>query len=53
VANPSIARQLRISEKTVRNNVSAILVKLRVADRSQAIQAARDAGMGQAALRRE
>lgn len=53
LANPSIARQLGISEKTVRNNVSAILVKLRVADRAQAIQAARDAGMGQEKLRRE
>ena len=44
--NPSIAHQLGISEKTVRNNVSAILVKLRVADRAQAILAAHDAGMG-------
>jgi DNA-binding NarL/FixJ family response regulator len=47
LANPSIAHQLGISEKTVRNNVSAILVKLRVADRAQAILAAHDAGMGQ------
>jgi DNA-binding NarL/FixJ family response regulator len=46
LANPSIAHQLGISEKTVRNNVSAILVKLRVADRAQAILAAHDAGMG-------
>jgi DNA-binding NarL/FixJ family response regulator len=46
LANPSIARKLGISEKTVRNNVSAILVKLRVADRAQAILAAHDAGMG-------
>lgn len=45
-ANPSIAHQLDISEKTVRNNVSAILVKLRVADRAQAILAAHDAGIG-------
>jgi DNA-binding NarL/FixJ family response regulator len=46
LANPSIAHQLGISEKTVRNNVSAILVKLRVADRAQAILAAHEAGMG-------
>lgn len=47
LANPAIAHQLGISEKTVRNNVSAILVKLRVADRAQAILTAHDAGMGQ------
>ena len=44
--NPAIAHQLGISEKTVRNNVSAILVKLRVADRSRAIILAKDAGLG-------
>jgi DNA-binding NarL/FixJ family response regulator len=44
--NPTIGRQLGITEKTVRNNVSAILTKLRVADRAQAIIAARDAGLG-------
>lgn len=44
--NPTIAVRLGISDKTVRNNVSAILAKLRVADRSQAILAARDAGLG-------
>ena len=44
--NPLIAQHLGISEKTVRNNVSAILAKLRVADRSQAVLAARDAGLG-------
>jgi DNA-binding NarL/FixJ family response regulator len=46
LSNPTIGRQLGITEKTVRNNVSAILAKLRVADRSQAIVAAHDAGMG-------
>jgi DNA-binding NarL/FixJ family response regulator len=44
--NPTIGRRLGITEKTVRNNVSAILGKLRVADRAQAIEAARDAGLG-------
>lgn len=42
----AIAQQLGISEKTVRNNVSSILTKLCVADRSQAIILARDAGLG-------
>ena len=53
LTNPSIAHELGISEKTVRNNVSAILVKLRVADRAQAILAAREAGMGPETRRRE
>jgi DNA-binding NarL/FixJ family response regulator len=44
--NRAIARRLVLSEKTVRNNVSAILTKLQVADRNQAIVAARDAGLG-------
>jgi DNA-binding NarL/FixJ family response regulator len=45
-ANPAIADKLGLSEKTVRNNVSAILAKLLVADRAQAIVKARDAGLG-------
>jgi DNA-binding NarL/FixJ family response regulator len=44
--NPQIAARLSISEKTVRNHVSNIFNKLQVADRSQAIIRARDAGMG-------
>lgn len=44
--NRAIARRLVLSEKTVRNNVSTILTKLQVADRNQAIVAARDAGFG-------
>lgn len=44
--NRAIARRLVLSEKTVRNNVSSILTKLRVPDRNQAIVAARDAGFG-------
>ena len=45
-ANPVIADALGLSEKTVRNNVSAIFAKLLVADRGQAIVRARDAGLG-------
>jgi hypothetical protein len=45
--NPSIADRLGGSERTVRNNVSATLVKLRVADRAQVILAARAAALGQ------
>jgi DNA-binding NarL/FixJ family response regulator len=48
-SNPVIAARLHLSEKTIRNNVSNILVKLQVADRAQAIVRARDAGLGQQA----
>jgi DNA-binding NarL/FixJ family response regulator len=44
--NASIARRLFLSEKTVRNNVSNIFTKLHVADRSEAIVKAREAGLG-------
>lgn len=44
--NPAIAHRLVLSEKTVRNNVSAILTKLQAADRAQAVARARDAGLG-------
>jgi len=44
--NTSIAARLRLSQKTVRNNVSNILAKLQVADRAQAIVRARDVGLG-------
>lgn len=44
--NREIARQLVLSDKTIRNNVSAIFAKLHVADRSQAIVRAREAGLG-------
>lgn len=44
--NQAIAANLHLSLKTVRNNVSSIFTKLRVADRAQAIVKARDAGLG-------
>jgi DNA-binding NarL/FixJ family response regulator len=45
-SNPSIARILVLSPKTVRNHVSNIFGKLQVADRAQAIVRAREAGLG-------
>jgi len=42
--NPSIARQLSLSTKTVGNYVSNIFTKLQVADRTQAIIRAKEAG---------
>lgn len=44
--NPSIAKQLSLSTKTVGNYVSNVFTKLQVADRSQAIIRAREAGLG-------
>jgi DNA-binding NarL/FixJ family response regulator len=44
--NPSIAKQLSLSTKTIGNYVSNIFTKLQVADRAQAIIRAREAGMG-------
>jgi DNA-binding NarL/FixJ family response regulator len=46
LSNGEIQRRLVVSPKTVRNHVSNILGKLRVADRSQAIVRAREAGLG-------
>lgn len=46
VANSQIAERLVISDKTVRNHITSIFSKLQVADRSQAIVKARDAGLG-------
>jgi DNA-binding NarL/FixJ family response regulator len=45
-SNAAIAARLYLSQKTIRNNVSNILVKLQVADRAEAIVRARDAGLG-------
>ncbi len=45
--NRRIAGALFLSDKTVRNHVSTILTKLDVADRSEAVQRARRAGLGQ------
>ncbi|MFT8394704.1 response regulator [Propionibacterium sp.] len=44
--NPDIARQLGISDKTVRNVVSNVFAKLHVADRASAISVARGSGLG-------
>jgi DNA-binding NarL/FixJ family response regulator len=44
--NSVIAMRLGLSEKTVRNHLSAILLKLQVEDRSAAIVRAREAGLG-------
>lgn len=45
-SNAQMAAALDLQQKTVRNVVSAVLGKLRVADRGQAIVRARDAGLG-------
>jgi DNA-binding NarL/FixJ family response regulator len=45
-SNAEIAQSLVISLKTVRNYISSIFSKLQVADRSQAIIRAREAGLG-------
>jgi pimeloyl-ACP methyl ester carboxylesterase/DNA-binding CsgD family transcriptional regulator len=50
--NTTIAGQLGISEKTVRNQVSTIFSKLGVNSRAQAVVRARDAGFGRKASRR-
>jgi DNA-binding NarL/FixJ family response regulator len=46
LGNREIARRLTLSDKTVRNHVSNVFAKLRVADRAQAIIRARQAGLG-------
>ena len=44
--NAAIARELFLSEKTVRNHVSNIFLKLQAADRAETIVRAREAGYG-------
>jgi DNA-binding NarL/FixJ family response regulator len=44
--NAVIAERLHLSPKTVRNYVTSIFDKLQLADRSQAIVRAREAGLG-------
>jgi DNA-binding NarL/FixJ family response regulator len=46
LTNPAIASRLVLSEKTVRNHVSNIFMKLQVRDRATAIVRAREAGLG-------
>ena len=46
LSNAEIAGELYLSQKTVRNHVSNIFVKLQVSDRAQAIVRAREAGLG-------
>jgi DNA-binding NarL/FixJ family response regulator len=45
-SNADVAEALVLSQKTVRNHVSNIFAKLQVADRSEAIVRAREAGLG-------
>ena len=46
-SNDAIAKQLYVSNKTVRNAVSSIYAKLHAGDRAEAIIKAREAGFGQ------
>ena len=46
LGNQAIAAELSLSLKSVRNNVSNIFTKLRVADRAQAMLKAREGGLG-------
>ncbi len=46
LTNQAIASRLVLSQKTVRNHVSNIFMKLRVADRATAIVRAREGGLG-------
>ncbi|MBA2720641.1 MAG: response regulator transcription factor [Chloroflexi bacterium] len=52
-SNGEIAERLAIAAKTVRNHVANVFNKLQVADRSQAIVRAREAGLGTDGGRRD
>jgi DNA-binding NarL/FixJ family response regulator len=45
-SNTDITHRLMLSPKTVRNHITNIFMKLRVADRAEAIVRARQAGLG-------
>jgi DNA-binding NarL/FixJ family response regulator len=45
-SNDDIAREIYVSNKTVRNIVSSIYTKLHTAGRAEAIIKAREAGLG-------
>ena len=47
LTNQAIATRLVLSQKTVRNHVSNVFMKLRVTDRAEAIVRAREAGLGE------
>ena len=49
--NHEIARRLTMSDKTVRNHVSQVLLKLHVPDRTAAALRAREAGLGTPPIR--
>lgn len=49
--NRQIGSRLHISAKTVSNHISNVFAKLHVADRAQAIVAAREAGLGRGTTR--
>jgi DNA-binding NarL/FixJ family response regulator len=44
--NTTIARQLHLAPKTIRNQVSALIAKLGATDRADAMRVARAAGLG-------
>ena len=46
LSNTEIAGELYLSQKTVRNHISNLFLKLQVADRARAIVRAREAGLG-------
>ena len=44
--NAEVARRLFLSDKTVRNHLTAVFAKLQAADRAELIVRARQAGLG-------